>query len=277
VAQSLTRIISDLHYGDKASLVKDLGQIAPLLHDAGRVLLNGDTIDTRTGPNPAHTARIREEIDVFIRQAPAELVLLTGNHDPDISSHHALELPGGLFVTHGDIVFDNIVPWGRDALIAGSLVNAQRGDVTRSADELNRLLVAHRRACAAIPQRHQAERHGLRYLASFLTDTIWPPSRVWHILNSWRTFPHLARQLLDEHRPQARFMVSGHTHWPGIWLQPDGRVIINTGSFCPPCGQVVVEFDAEHLVVRRVRRKSGDFHPGRVIAEFALTPASVSA
>lgn len=258
-------------------MVKDLGQIAPLLDGADRVLLNGDTLDTRPGPAPDHTARIVDQVQTFIRQSPAELVLLTGNHDPDISPHHFLELPGGLLVTHGDIVFDNIVPWGRDALVAAALVNTERGDAAHSADKFARLLEAHRRACAAIPQRHQAERHGLRYLAGFLTDTIWPPSRIWHIVNSWRTFPQRARRLLDEHRPQARFMISGHTHWPGVWPQPDGRVIINTGSYCPPCGHVLVEFDAERLIVRRVRRKSGDFHPGHVIAEFVLTPPPVSA
>lgn len=277
MAQSLTRIISDLHYGDKASLVKDLGQIAPLLDGASRVLFNGDTLDTRPGPAPDHTARIVEELQTFTRQSPAEFVLLTGNHDPDISPHHFLELPGGLFVTHGDIVFDNIVPWGRDALVAGTLVNAERNGIHDSVDKLARLLGAHRRACAAIPQRHQAERHGLRYLSSFLTDTLWPPQRVWHILESWRTFPYRARRLLDEHRPQARFMISGHTHWPGIWHQPDGRIILNTGSYCPPCGQLLIEFDDEHLFVRHVRRKGGDFYPGRVVAEFALTPAQVSA
>lgn len=277
MATKPTRIISDLHYGDRASTVRDLGQLAPLFDGAGRILLNGDSIDTRPGPAPDHTAQIQQDIAALIRDAPLEITCLTGNHDPDISTHHLLELPGDMLVTHGDIVFDNIVPWGRDADLATELIHAQRTAPPTDRDELTQKLIVHRLACAAIPQRHQAERHGLRYLTSFLTDTIWPPSRVWHIINSWRTFPQRAGQLLNDHRPAARFIISGHTHWPGVWPRKDGRIVINTGSYCPPCGQLLVELDDEHLRVRRVERKRGDFHPGTVIKEFALTPPGSSA
>lgn len=277
VTPPLTRIISDLHYGDRASQIKHLEQIAPLLDGATRVIFNGDTIDTRISSAPETTAPIARQLREFLQRFAARHTLLTGNHDPDISALHYLEFPGDLFVTHGDIFFDNIVPWGRDALLAEELVRLERQRDTHAPNPLSRLFCAHRRACAAIPQRHQAERHRLRHLAGLLGDTLWPPTRIGRIINSWRTFPRRAQQLLDDYQLNARLLVCGHTHWPGICRQPNGRVFINTGSFCPPCGQLLVEFDEAHLVVRRVRRRRGDYHPDHIVAEFALTLTPISA
>ncbi|MBC7369402.1 MAG: hypothetical protein H7343_21760, partial [Undibacterium sp.] len=38
----LTRILSDLHYGDRASRLLSLGQLRPLLDGPDHVVLNGD-------------------------------------------------------------------------------------------------------------------------------------------------------------------------------------------------------------------------------------------
>jgi predicted phosphodiesterase len=75
------------------------------------------------------------------------------------------------------------------------------------------------------------------------------------------------------HRPQARFIVVGHTHRPGYWRQPDGLLVLNTGSFCLPLGARVVEVAADHLTLRAVAARGGEFHPGERLAEFALAPA----
>ena len=46
----------------------------------------------------------REAFLEFIAPYRERLTLLTGNHDPDISPHHHLELAGGrVLVTHGDV------------------------------------------------------------------------------------------------------------------------------------------------------------------------------
>ena len=111
-----TRIFSDLHYGDRASRVRSLGQIAPLLDGPARIVVNGDTLDTRPGKHPRRTAELLAEVRRFFADESPPADLLTGNHDNDISETHALELAGGrVFITHGDVLFEDIVPWGRDA------------------------------------------------------------------------------------------------------------------------------------------------------------------
>ena len=273
-----TRILSDLHYGDRASRVGRLAQLRPLLDGPAHLVLNGDTLDTRPGPRPAFTAQLRADVHAFLHSTGLPATLLTGNHDPDLSSDHALELSDGrVFVTHGDILFDDIVPWGRDAPEISRLISTGLAALPPAArDRLEDRLALFRRVCARIPQRHQAERHPLKYALRFAADTVWPPLRTFRILAAWRRAPALAAALARRHRPRAAFILTGHTHRPGVWRTPAGVVVINTGSFCPPTGGYAVDLAPARLTVRRIESRAGEFHPGPTVAEFALADAPAS-
>ena len=107
------RIFSDIHYGDRASSVLSVRQLQGLTEGVDSIILNGDTLDTRAGPHPERTAERKAEIIEFFSGTGAGITYVTGNHDPDISACHACEIAGGeVLVTHGDIIFDDIVPWG---------------------------------------------------------------------------------------------------------------------------------------------------------------------
>src|SRR5699024_9047025 len=101
------------------------------------------------------------------------------NHDPDLSDRHAADLAEGrVFVIHGDLMFDNIVPWSADAPRLGALIAAELATLTaEQAGQLDHRLGAWRRAAAQVTQRHQAERRGLKYATGFAKDTFWPPTR----------------------------------------------------------------------------------------------------
>lgn len=266
------RIISDIHYGDRASSVHRLEQLAPLATDTTRLICNGDTTDTRPERDPDAVNQRRAELADFAQNCSSPVQFLTGNHDPDISDLHHLDLAAGdVLLTHGDILYHNIVPWGRDAALADKLVQHFQDELTSSTPNFTDLLIAHRRAARDIPQRHQAEKHGLKYIAGFVSDTLWPPSRLLRILKAWREFPHRGRKLLLTHRPEAQFLICGHTHRPGIWRSPHGQICINTGSFCPPSGQLMIDLEEDRLLVRKVRRQQRDYYPGKIIAQFPLT------
>ncbi len=271
------RIISDIHYGDRASAVHRLEQLAPLATGTKRLICNGDTTDTRPEPNPHAVSQRLAQIHGFATRCPSQLEFVTGNHDPDISETHYLDLAQGeALVTHGDILFKDIVPWGRDASLADQLVQHYQRELIPSQPTFNDLLVAHRHAAREIPQRHQAEKQGLKYYAGFIADTIWPPTRILRILKAWRQFPQRGQKLLQTHRPEARFLICGHTHRPGVWRRPNGQVLINTGSFCPPSGRLMVDLEADRLLVRKVIEKQQDYHPGKIVAQFPLTPRQPS-
>lgn len=270
-----TRIFSDVHYGDRSSRVRQLAQLAPLLEGVPALILNGDTLETRPGPTPQLVTEQRAEVlEFFPRHAP-RVTFLTGNHDADLATHHALELAdGAIFVTHGDILYENIVPWSLDVgLIQRRLAEAFSAAPPTQRQVLETQLEIFRRVAMTIPQRHHSERNFWKYTYHFACDTLWPPHRFLHILRAWREMPDRAAALLRQHRPQAKFILVGHTHHPGIWRRPDGVVVINTGSFSRPFGGLVVDVAPGRLTVRRIVARRGEFHPGLVVAEFALADA----
>ena len=272
MASHLIRIFSDIHYGDRSSWVRSISQLTPLFEGADTVVLNGDTLDTRSGPFPRRTAELREEATAFFSRAAPQVMLMTGNHDPDLSNLHAQMLAGGrVLVTHGDVLFDSIVPWGRDVPLIRQLVMSEQARYTGSdAGSLEARLEIFRRACARIPQRHQVETNRWKHLISFSADTFWPPQNAVRVLRAWWVAPERAAALARAHRPGAQFVLIGHTHRRGIWRTRDGRVIINTGSFSLPFGPCLVELRPGRLSVRQIKMRGRAFHPGGLVAEFAL-------
>ncbi len=274
----LIRIFSDLHYGDRSSRLRSLGQLRPLLDGPAQIVLNGDTLDTRRGPYPERTARARAEVEDFFGACAPAVTHLTGNHDPDISAHHSLDLAGDqVFVTHGDIIFDNVVPWGRDAeFLTAQITSGLHALPTFERSRLAARLAVYRAVCAAVPQRHQAEPDRVRYLLHLLGDTVWPPTHALRIFRAWHETSARAAATAAAHRPAARFMLIGHTHRPFVRTAPSGLTVINTGALCRPFGAQVVDLTPGRLTVRRIEFRAGEFHPGRVVAEFALAEAPAS-
>jgi exonuclease SbcD len=268
----LTRILSDLHYGDRATRLRDCAQLWPLIGGVGHLVLNGDTLDTRPGPDPRQTRAQRTEVLEFFHANVPRVTFLTGNHDPDLSPCHALELADGcVFVTHGDILFDDIVPWSRDAPIIAPLIAA--GLAALPPDSRNQLeprLALWRRVAASIPQRHQSETHGLKYAIGFAADTIWPPLRPLRVLRTWHREPRLATAFVRHHRPHAKFLLLGHTHRAAVWRRPEGVTVINTGAFCPPFRSLAVDLFADRLSVRNITQRGDRFFPEGTLAEFPL-------
>jgi predicted phosphodiesterase len=271
VPRQRTRILSDIHYGDQSSRVLRLAQMRPLFDGVDRLILNGDTLDTRPGPAPDHTAEIRAHVlEFFPRMVPA-MTFLSGNHDADFTSTHYVDLAdGAVFVTHGDIFFDNIVPWSADVPLITRLLHEEFAPVPEARRrDLDVRLAVFRRVAARVPQRHQSERNRLKYIASLFIDTVWPPLRIVNIFRSWRAMPQRASETARRYRPQAKFILAGHTHRPGIWPTP-GVTVINTGAFCRPFGSFAVDVTEETLTVRTIEFRRDEFRVGTTVAEFPL-------
>jgi predicted phosphodiesterase len=271
-ARDVIRIFSDLHYGDRASNLRSLAELMPLFDGAAQVVLNGDTLDTRPSRNPAATQASKNDVVEFFETHAPPTTWLTGNHDPTISDLHAVEFADRrVFVTHGDILFENLVPWGRDAAVLSGRVAAELARLSPTErEQLDERFLAYRRAAEAIPQRHQSERNCLKYALGFAADTIWPPLRILRVLQAWKETPARAASLVKRHNLPAQVFVMGHTHRLGISQAPGGVLVINTGSFCPPCAGGVVDISSTHVLLRSVERRANEFRLGATIAEFAL-------
>lgn len=266
------RLFSDLHFRDARSTLQDLAHLAPLLADADEIVFNGDTVETQIPQVSHHLGTVRE----FFAQTRA-VTFLTGNHDPDISDQAELQLcDGRVWVTHGDLFFDEIAPWSHhrpelrrrlDALAAGHSPARLARIETRLAH--NRL------ACRALPEPAHLFHANFVARTKRMARTLFPPTRVLSMLDSWQTSPRTAAALARAQRPRARVIIYGHTHFPGVWRVPGANgspviTVINTGSFTRPFGSLFVELKGERVHVRRIARAGGEFRAGRTVADFTL-------
>ncbi len=203
MGHELTRIVSDIHFGDHACRVRSLEQLRPLLDGATSFVLNGDTLDTRPGMHSARTARLRAEVLDFAGSSGTPVSILRGNHDPDLPGRDSLDLADGrVLVTHGDVLFDSIVPWSQDApVIRQRIIAALAALPEDQRSSLEGQLGAFRGVSASIRQLHQSETNPLRYAACVLADTVWPPYRALLVLKAWREAPDRAAALAGRHRP----------------------------------------------------------------------------
>ncbi|HEY3758102.1 MAG TPA: hypothetical protein VGL42_18250 [Opitutaceae bacterium] len=272
--QEVIRIFSDLHYGDRSTRIARPADLAPLADGAKAWIINGDSLDTRQGPHPDYNAQILGELTGFLRGLQIPVTQLTGNHDPDISAVHQLDLAGGeVFLTHGDILYPSVIPWSIDAERIGAMIAAELSTRCNRPLTLSERLDVYRTVGRKVSQRHHSERNALIYLLFLTKDLLSPPWRSLRMLEAWRTYPRLVWNLAEQHRLSAKYILTGHSHWSGIWRRPGGPTIINTGAFCRPFRPRVVDLHSDRLVVRLVEMRGREFYPGPVVAELRLDGA----
>ena len=275
MAAPVTRIISDLHYADSTSWVRSLASLRPLFEEADQIIVNGDAVDSQaTDDGPGLLAEVKSFFAEFA--PPTEFI--TGNHDPDISSVHELSLcDNRAWLTHGDILFDDIAPWSAAVgEIRRRLVHlsAHLSPVERA--QIETRLRLFRLASFKLPRECDPGDRNLLRCAIRLFRVFFPPQRTLAMLRCWRDGPGLADALAEAQRPAAQLVVVGHTHCPVVWRAPSGRVIVNTGAFGPMRGPLAVELAAEKVRVVSIARRGGFFRLDEKVAEFPLAPATVS-
>ncbi|MBA4137308.1 MAG: hypothetical protein C0518_08335 [Opitutus sp.] len=264
----MQRILSDLHLYDARSRVRELEQLEPLLAGVQTLVLNGDTCEMRRGLAPAQLARLKQE---FRTRVP-EVVFLTGNHDPDISDTHEWFAAGGrVWVTHGDVCFDDLTPWSRHAReirreIAAELARDPGADYVQ-------LAVRYRIARHVARSEREVPDLVTRGWGAHLRwvwRTFFPPTQVLAMFRCWRNLPRRAAELARTQRPSAQVVVTGHVHFPGVWPVAHGLTVINTGSFFRPLGGHLVDVEDDRVLVRRIERRGKFFQAGRMVAEIHL-------
>ncbi|WP_175414692.1 metallophosphoesterase family protein [Nibricoccus aquaticus] len=267
----LTRILSDLHFDDATSQVRSLAMLRPLIDGADRIIVNGDALDSQV---TARGPELIREVKTFFAAHTPEALFIAGNHDPDISSVNELLLAGGqIWLTHGDVFFEYLAPWSPSLPEYRRRIHALRDHLPPvERDRLDTRYRILRAVSIGLPPEHDpADRsptHQLARLARIMVN----PRRPLSMIHAWLTSPRTAATMAAQHHPSARFVIFGHIHHPGVWKK-SRHIVINTGSFTPPRGALMVEFDENNLRVRRIDRRSSAFHPGRIIAEFPLAPA----
>jgi len=268
-----TLILSDLHLGHRASRIKDPEQLVPVLKGSSSVIFNGDTAEMRHTTDRPIGRKLAAELARICHQEGRKAFFVNGNHDPTVSNINHLDLhQGAVLVTHGDILFLDVAPWSRSAkhyLMKHREILSNLGpeDFT---DFEKRLLATKRTAIELQLVEPAVTDDRWPGLQLFLRQ-FWPPFRPLMILKAWWETPAKAANLARVFRPQARYILVGHTHFPGVW-KIDPRIVINTGGFVPCFGAFAAIIDTKRIELRQVDSHKGKFVLGKRLAGYAIDP-----
>lgn len=270
--QGPVRILSDLHLGHPGCRIGSVEALRPLIEGVGTVIFNGDTVEQRHPALAAAGARLLGDLQALLAEAGAAGIYLRGNHDPGISALDWLDLAGGrLFLTHGDALFRHLSPWSPKVWKAIPQMEAIRGEYDE-ADLRGSLatVLDYTHRCRSVAEGTELEFKSGRFknLRS-AARLVWPPGRPVRILGTWLTVPGRAHDFIRQHRPEARAILFGHSHFAGIWRR-GGRVAVNTGGFVSVMPARFVDWSGDGLAVRRVDEADGRFMPGREVARIVL-------
>ena len=269
----MIRVLSDLHWGHKASLIKTSDSLEELVREADKVIFNGDTLEQKFEDSPSHLKKPLPSLPEFrdlLKGWNIEPIFLTGNHDPRISNAHYCELNGGeILITHGDAIFQNVAPWSSNKDILGNAV--KRGLANSPANQsLHSYLQAFKDASLeehALVKDYDPTVWGK--IQIFLRQA-WPPTRALTILKCWQEAPEKAIELVNKFEKTPRFLIIGHTHKPDI-TTIGSTTVINTGSFLPWPGATALDIDSKGLTARKIIKRDGRYSTGDVIGRFEVS------
>jgi len=231
------RILSDLHLGHSASRIKKVEMLRPLIEGAGTVVFNGDTWQELSHEGRQRGAVLLKELDQMCQEMEVETIYLPGNHDPSIGSRHALELSNGkVVIFHGDTVYPEVSPWSQHFI-------AMRGEVMSLIErhDLMNMTFDERAHLAQQVVRLMTPHKGRRKsVFRYLTDTLWPPSRLWTLLTLPLHYQGATARFSHQYFPNAEVIITGHFHLRSI-VKRDGKCFINTGAHMLGCHSQVVE------------------------------------
>ena len=267
------RIISDLHLGHPSSSLADPAQLLPLLSGPSTVIFNGDSVEIhlieRRKQGFINAAALKE----VCAKAGTEPCFINGNHDPNISEmDHADLADGSVLVTHGDMLFHSISPWNRrnSRIMGQAHTEALKKLGPDDFLVFEKRLHASKHAALAIEMHKVPLPRGKLARVAFVVEEFWPPWRPFQIFKCWWDTPAKADALARTFRPQARFVIIGHTHRAGIWRVGE-RVVINTGSLMPFAGSLAIDIADRKISVKKIVFDGRQYTTGREIAEFEAT------
>jgi UDP-2,3-diacylglucosamine pyrophosphatase LpxH len=250
-----TLVLSDLHLGIGASCAANLlDGIRNLARQYDRVILNGDTLDRYEAPDcEPQAALLLKQAKEACQSRTGEPEIITGNHDPVISTQHWLyDEHSATLIFHGDCIADLTHPTKHSDQMLAARLRKQWSRLGGRPARFMDLIDVHR----GIQAQYLRENPRILERSSaleYLARVFYPPQKPFHILAYWRNAPGLAGKLAATFDKPVRHAVVGHSHRAGNWMIGSVRVM-NTGAFMPLSKPHAVQIDgtevSHHLLER---------------------------
>lgn len=262
-------VLSDLHLAHPASYLGDPARLMPLLGPARTVVFNGDTCELLNVQRRKRSEEMLERLIEACIDRGARPIFLTGNHDPNVSSLHYLDLfDGRVFLTHGDCLHPMVAPWSKE----GPVMWEERLRLLCGAPdpvELEPMMQLIKRTTLVAAVYQPNLRKKLLARAEILSRFIYRPHRILLTLDYWANVAHFSHEIKMRHRPEAKLMLIGHTHRHGVWQARD-YTLINTGSYQPLSRPLVVLMDDRRAKVYKVRGTADGWRLGRELHQVKI-------
>lgn len=259
MAKMVTLILSDTHFGDPMRHVWPADRLQPLWRQARaqRLIINGDVGEIHHPFFRPAAIHAIQRLTHLCERDGVKLDLLSGNHDPYISTTRKHILNQRVLVTHGDAFHPALTPWSP---AVHRLVHAHRSALAQlkphQHHDLDARLAAAEHACHSEWLDPDSPTHRKTTLSRLLR-------RPWLFLRlfSYWTASHrfaarFARELAP---PTVRFVICGHTHCAGVWSV--GRItVVNTGAYHRFGRPHAVVVDDQTLRVHRIQQAPTNHH-----------------
>lgn len=248
-----TLILSDFHLGHEASrLPSMLPGLSRAAAGYDQVVVNGDAVNALECEDDRPAAEpFLQQLNEALASRGGAPVLITGNHDPAVSSVHYLYFEESrLLVFHGDYIVDNPAPWLRKG---GEFQNAFRQSLESRSPALD--FAGRVELFRKLQSELQVERyaiHECRGRFRYVVRQFIPPTRPFTILRYVLSAPGWAADLASRFGRPVRRVVFGHTHRAGRWTKR-GMDVYNTGSYMPCSEPYAVEIEGEEVRMTPVR------------------------
>jgi len=224
---------------------------------------------------PIRLNQIREEFLDFTRGTAPGCAVIAGNHDPDISTLHKLELLGGSRLHHsrGGVVRGSGCPGAGNCPDQGIL---SPGTPPRSRPMPREMpderLAAAKRACARLELLDDPPSSAPMGTVPADPRIFWPPHRTLAMIKAWRQLPDRATAFARQYHPESVSSWSPY-HMPGVWTRSD-IVVINTAHFARHSAVTPSTFSQTNRRARSVALWRM-FRFGTRDAAFALAPTGM--
>lgn len=253
-------ILSDLHLGHKASRGDSATMFEPLLDGVRTLILNGDTHQELTKSFREKSDELLHDLKALCAEKEIELILLHGNHDPNISERgHVFLAEGKILITHGDAIFAEGAPWNHAAIQNEAAIHQLLENTTVTSLE-ERLALARKVAAFLASKNVSRSKH----IIARVLHAAFPPERAVRMLLSWHQMKKQVLLFMKQYAPQAEVIIYGHFHRPSVWLE--NRVLmINTGAFQSPGNPLWVTWQNGELHAGKIGEHAGKFikHPAK--------------
>ena len=233
-------------------MVATADELDELVESASTLVINGDVAELHVERWTTAAARELDRLRDRCRRTDTRLVLLAGNHDPELTPRrHLILADGRMLITHGDAVHESLAPWSDAAEIIRARHRAVLAGIPAARrNSLDAVFEAAREAA-------KAECEALGDLGAPTTplSAVSKPWKIALIGGFWLSHARRMHRFAEAHAPSASVVLVGHTHRAGV-ERIGVRTIINTGCFGVPGPALGVVLGDDGLGVRRLIRRA---------------------